>query len=404
VEPSDYCEANVISDTHSADARRPPTRGQVIGRSVLVVLILLVVIAGVAGYNFYNGYFVMRPKMMAMAAMPQTISALPAREEAWQDAVQSTGTLRAVRGADLSAQAAGVVQDIDFDSGNDVPAGKVLLRLKPNDDYAKLEQLEAAAELAQQTLKRDQEQFAAQAISQATLDTDTSTLKSARAQVLAQQALIEEKIVKAPFAGRLGIRLVDIGQYLSAGTSVVTLQALDPILIDFYVPQQALAQLKVGQALTASVDTYAGQTFSGTVESINAKVDAASRNVQVRAALRNADKRLVPGMFATVHIAAGATRQLITLPQTAITYNPYGDAVFVVQPGKSPDGKPISTAQQRFVRVGATRGDQVAIESGLKPGEVVVTAGQIKLRNGAAVAINNDVLPGNEAQPTPPNE
>ena len=169
-----------------------------------------------------------------------------------------------------------------------------------------MQQLEAAAELAAQTYKRDQEQFAAQAISQATLDTDVSTLKSARAQVAAQQALIEEKIVKAPFAGRLGIRQVDLGQYLTAGTTVVTLQALDPILIDFYVPQQALEHLKIGQAATATVDTYPGVSFTGVIESINSKVDTASRNVQVRASFHNADRRLVPGMFANVAVDSGA--------------------------------------------------------------------------------------------------
>ncbi len=204
------------------------------------------------------------------------------------------------------------------------------MRLKPNDDFAKLQQLEAAAELAAQTYQRDQEQFAAQAISQATLDTDVSTLKSARAQVAAQQALIEEKIVKAPFAGRLGIRQVDLGQYLSAGTPIVTLQALDPILIDFYLPQQALEQIKIGEAVGATIDTYPGIRFSGVIESINSKVDTASRNVQVRASFHNADRRLVPGMFATVAVDAGAAASQITLPQAAITYNPYGNTVYVV--------------------------------------------------------------------------
>ena len=179
-----------------------------------------------------------------------------------------------------------------------MPAGKLLLRLKPNDDFAKLQQLQAAAELAEQNYKRDQEQFAAQAISQATLDSDVSTLKSARAQVAAQQALIEEKIVRAPFAGRLGIRQVDLGQYLNAGTIIVTLQALDPILVDFYLPQQALEHIKIGQTATATVDTYPGVNFAGAIESINSKVDTASRNVQVRASFHNADRRLVPGMFA----------------------------------------------------------------------------------------------------------
>jgi membrane fusion protein (multidrug efflux system) len=237
------------------------------------------------------------------------------------------------------------------------------------------------------------------------LDTDVSTLKSARAQVAAQQALIEEKIIKAPFAGKLGIRQIDEGQYLSAGTTVVTLQALDPIFIDFYVPQQTLASVQAGQAVTATVDTYPGVRFAGAIASINSKVDLASRNVQVRASFHNADRRLLPGMYANVEIDIGTATEQLTLPQTAITYNPYGDTVFLVQQsGVDDKGKPKMTAQQRFVQLGATRGDQVAVRSGISAGDVVVTAGQMKLRNGSPVVVNNSVTPPNDSNPAPPNE
>lgn len=371
---------------------------------VIMVVAVVLLLGGIFGMQrFFGGMF--KKNMAAAAAAPQTVSTIEAATSPWQPFIQSTGTLRAVRGADLSAQASGVVDEIAFDSGNEVAAGKVLLRLKPNDDYAKLQQLQAAADLAEQTYKRDQEQFAAQAISQANIDTDVSTLKSARAQVAAQQALIEEKIVKAPFAGRLGIRQVDIGQYLTAGTAVVTLQALDPIFVDFYVPQQGLAQMKIGQPVSATVDTYARQIFSGAIEAINSKVDPNSRNVQVRATLHNPDKRLVPGMFANVRIQYGEKNDQITLPQTVVTYNPFGDTVFVVEKnGVDDKGNPRLTVQQRFVKLGATRGDQVAVSSGIKAGEIVVSAGQMKLRNGIAVAINNDVVPSNRPNPNPPNE
>jgi membrane fusion protein (multidrug efflux system) len=343
--------------------------------------------------------------MSAAASAPQTVSTTVAATAEWQPYYQSTGTLRAVRGADLSAQASGVVDKLDIESGKEVPLGKVLLRLKPNDDYAKLLQLQAAAELADQTYKRDMEQLAAQAISQANIDTDVSTQKSAHAQVAAQEALIEEKIVRAPFAGRLGIRQVDLGQYLAAGTTIVTLQALDPILVDFYLPQQALAQVKVGQPVVATVDTYPGQTFTGIVESINSKVDTGSRNVQVRASVHNADRRLVPGMFAGVRIEYGSRTAPVTLPQTAVTYNPFGNTVYVVeQHGVDDKGHPRSEVQQRFVKLGPTRGDQVAVNEGIKAGEVIVIAGQIKLRNGVPVVINNDVLPTDAISPKPPNE
>jgi len=366
---------------------------------VIMILAIAVVLGGIFGWQAFIASMI-RKHMSAGASAPVSVSTVTATVTQWQAQMQAVGTLRAVRGADLSAQASGVVDEIAFDSGNEVPAGKVLLRLKPNDDFAKLQQLEAAAELAAQTYKRDQEQFAAQAISQATLDTDVSTLKSARAQVAAQQALMEEKIVKAPFAGRLGIRQVDLGQYLSAGTPVVTLQALDPILIDFYLPQQALKQIKISGTVTATVDTYPGMHFNGVIESINSKVDTASRNIQVRASLHNADRRLVPGMFAAVAVDAGAAASRITLPQTTITYNPYGNTVYVVKRG----GGAHDTVQQRFVTLGDMRGDQVAVESGVNEGEVVVSAGQMKLRNGSAVVINNSVQPTDEANPMPPNE
>jgi membrane fusion protein, multidrug efflux system len=369
---------------------------------IVVILLVALVVGGVFGWQAIAGSF-FKKFMEQAAAAPQTVSTVTAAKASWQAQVRAIGSLRAVRGADLSAQAAGVVDSIEFDSGNDVPAGKVLLKLRPNDDFAKLDQLEAAAELAAQTLKRDQEQFAAQAVSQAVIDTDVSTLKAARAQVLAQRALIEEKIVKAPFAGRLGIRQIDLGQYLAAGTTIVTLQALDPILIDFYVPQQALKSVRPGQGVSANVDTFPGVDFPGVIESINSKVDPASRNVQVRASFKNADHRLVPGMFASVAIDAGAATSEITLPQTAITYNPYGNTVFLVEHGTS-GGKPRDTVQQRFVKLGDTRGDQVAVLSGIAPGDVVVSAGQMKLRNGTAIAINNAVQPTDEPKPTPPNE
>jgi membrane fusion protein, multidrug efflux system len=371
---------------------------------VIMLLVVAALLGLVFGWQLYGGKK-RGEYMAAAAAAPQTVSTIAAATSEWQPFAQSTGTLRAVRGADLSAQASGIVDQIDFDSGNEVPAGKVLLRLRPYDDYAKLQQLQAAAELAEQTHKRNQEQFAAQAVSQADIDSDVSTLRSARAQVAAQQAVINEKIVRAPFAGRLGVRQVDIGQFLTAGTPIVTLQALDLMLVDFYVPQQALAQMKIGQAVSITLDAYPKQVFGGAIEAINSRVDTASRNVQVRAHLRNPERRLLPGMFANVRVDYGDKSSLITLPQTVVTHNPFGDTVFIVeQNGTDAQGKPRSVVHQRFVKLGATRGDQVAVQSGIKVGEIVVSAGQLKLRNGTEVTINNAVLPANNPNPNPPNE
>ena len=371
---------------------------------VILVAAVVLILGGIFVWQSFIGRM-MGKYMAAAATAPQTVATVTAAEDQWRSRLQATGSLRAVRGADLSSQASGIVDEIHFDSGNDVPEGKVLLRLRPLDDYALLQQLEAAAMLAEQNYKRDQEQFAAQAISQAVIDGDQATLKTARAQVEAQHAFIQQKIVMAPFAGRLGLRQVDLGQYLAAGTAIVTLQALDPILIDFYLPQQALSQIKIGQPVGAAIDTYPGQTFKGVIEAINSKVDAASRNVQVRGSFHNADRRLMPGMYATVSIDVGEQTARITLPQTAITYNPYGDTVFVVeQAGADDKGKPRSIVKQRFVQLGATRGDQIAVLSGIKAGEIVVTAGQMKLRNGSAITINNSLTPTNEINPNPPNE
>jgi membrane fusion protein (multidrug efflux system) len=374
-------------------------------KPLLILLIVAgVILGGIFGWQLFISKMIAK-SMGAMATAPQTVSTVAAATTAWQSRTEALGTLRAVRGADLAAQASGVVDTIHIDSGADVPAGSVLLTLKPNDDPAKLAQLQAQAELAAITLKRDQEQLAAQAISQATVDTDVSSLKSARAQVVAQQALIEEKTVRAPFAGRLGIRQVDEGQYLTAGTTVVTLQALDPIFIDFYVPQQALSHVKMNQIVNATVDAYPGTTFHGKISAISSKVDSTSRNVQVRGSFPNADRRLYPGMYANVEIDNGEATSAVTLPQTAITYNPYGDTVFIVQKnGADEKGNPHLTVLQRFVTLGDTRGDQVSVLRGVAAGDEVVSAGQLKLRNGSAVVIDNKVRPSNEPHPTPPNE
>ena len=388
----------------SSRAPEPLKRSAMIKPIIIVVVLVVLLLAGITGSNIYFG--MKKGKQMALAfSAPATVATATATNTEWQAQSQAVGSLLAAKGADLAPQASGVVDRISFESGNDVKKGDVLLRLRPNDDPAKLAQLQAAAVLADLTLKRDREQLAAQAISQATVDTDVSNLKSANAQVAAQQALMEEKIVRAPFAGRLGIRQIDEGQYLTAGTTVVTLQALDPIYVDFYVPQQMLAALKKGETVTASVDAYPGAKFAGTISAINSKVDSASRNVQVRASLPNADRRLVPGMYATVEINNGAARSLVTVPQTAISNNPYGDVVYVVEKGGNDDqGHPKLTVQQHFVKLGPTRGDQVAIESGVSAGDVVVTQGQMKLRNGAPVTINNSTTPSNDPAPTPPNE
>ncbi len=326
---------------------------------------------------------------------PATVSTIVARTTDWQDTLQAVGTVRAVRGADLASEIAGVVDSVDFDSGRDVAAGTVLLRLRSNDDAAHLADLQAAADLAAANLARDTKQFRAQAVSQASVDADDSHLRSARAQVAQAQALAAEKIVRAPFAGRLGLRVVDQGQYLPAGTTIVTLQALDPLYVDFFVPQQDLAQVHMGEPATIHVDAYPGRDFTAHIAAISPKLDAASRMAQVRAATPNTDHALVPGMFASVQLRVGAVHRYVTLPNAAIVFNPYSSLVYVVEHGQ---------ARQVVVQTGATRGDQVAVTAGLKEGAVVVTAGQIKLRQGSQVVVNNTVMPANDPNPHPAEE
>jgi membrane fusion protein (multidrug efflux system) len=335
----------------------------------------------------------------ALAQMPPaTVSTIVAHVSDWQDTVQAVGSLRAARGADLAAEVSGIVDWIGFDSGAEVPAGAVLLRLRPNDDAAKIAELQAAVDLAQANLARDQKQFHAQAVSQATIDADDSHVRAARAQLAQQQALMAEKIVRAPFAGKLGLRQVDVGQYLSAGSMVVTLQALDPIYVDFYVPQQALPGLREGEVAAVSVEGYPGRAFQARIAAITPKLDTATRMAQIRATIDNRDHALLPGMFANVSVGSGPAHHYITLPNTAIVYNPYGSTVFVLGHDNPP------TVHEAVVKTGPTRGDQVAVTDGLHDGDVVVTAGQLKLRAGATVAVNNSVLPSNDPAPHPQEE
>ncbi len=333
---------------------------------------------------------------------PASVSTTIARFDQWQPTIQVVGSLKPVRGADLSVELPGVVAEVNFDSGGDVKAGEPIVRLIDDDDVAKLHTLEASRDLAQTNYNRDQAQLQRQLISQAQFDVTAANLKSYEAQVAEQRALLSKKTLRAPFAGHLGIRWINTGQYLTPGTAVVTLQVLDPIFLDFYIPQQQLDQIKVGQAVNVKVDSYPGTPFAGKITTIDPKVDPATRNVAVRATLPNAQRKLLPGMFANVEIMTGTPQRYITLPQTAITFNPYGNMVFLVKDGKdAKTGKESLIAQQTVVTTGTTRGDQIAVLAGLKEGDVVVSTGQTKLQNGAPVLVNNAVLPANESNPQP---
>jgi len=370
----------------------------VMRRRLIVVLVSAGILLGlVVGWNMLKGYFIAKA-LAGNASPPQTVSTTIARFSDWQPEVTSVGSLRAYRGVDVTTEVAGLVRTLNFKSGEDARSGAVLVELIADSDIAQLHALQAAADLAQTTYNRDKVQFDAQAISQATLDADAADLKNKRAQAEAQAALVAKKTLRAPFAGRLGITTLNPGQYLNPGDKVVTLQAIDPVLVDFRVPQVQLARISVGQVILLTTDAFPKQTFEGKVTAIDPRVDPATRNFQVEASVTNSDRKLLPGMFAHVAVQSGAIQHFLTLPQTAITYNPYGATVFVAL--KSQDGKSL-TAQQVFVTVSGTRGDQAAVSSGIKEGDQVVTTGQLKLKNGTALEIDNSVVPKDDPNPTP---
>ena len=374
-----------------------------IKRMLIMLAAVGVLFGGLFGFKAFVGTKI-RESIAAQGIPPQTVSTARAQFSEWQGEFQAVGTLRAVRGADIAPEVSGLITAIHFQSGQEVAEGAPLVQLNNESDVARLQSLMAAVELAEANYDRDQKQLAIQAVSQAVVDADAANLKSAKAQVAEQRALVAKKLVRAPFAGRLGIRAVDVGQYVNAGTKLVTLQALDPVYVDFYAPQKSLGRIALGQKITLKTDAFQGQQFTGEVSSIDPKVDPATRNVQVRATVRNAKRSLLPGMFATVVLASGGPQRFLTLPQTAVSYNPFGDTVFVVEESKGKDDKVALVAQQKFVTTGEARGDQVAILSGIKEGDTVVTAGQIKLRSGFPVIVNNAIQPTNEPAPQPKDQ
>jgi membrane fusion protein (multidrug efflux system) len=393
-----------------------------------VVVAMVALIGGIWWYNVSQKIAAYK----AMGTPKQSVTAMQAEPQEWRQQVTAVGSLHAVRGADLSNEVAGVVDAIHFESGVDVKAGTLLVEMRAGDDIGRLESLKATAELAQLNYQRAVKQFDAQAVSKAEVDTQQAQAKSAKAQVAEQQAIVDKKRIRAPFNGHIGIRNADPGQYLPAGSKLVTLQTLDPIHVDFFLPQQQLASLRVGQSVSALSDTYPGQNFSGRITAIDPKVDTETRNVQVRATLQNPKRQLLPGMYVNMQVDLGKPQRYITLPNTALTYNPYGTAVYVIttrakfeqaearkdaaakheQPAKetakTDEQKAADkaagdeqVARQVFVTAGPTRGDQVSVLKGIEVGEQVVTSGQLKLKNGTPVIINNKVLPANDPDPKP---
>jgi membrane fusion protein (multidrug efflux system) len=367
---------------------------------IVMLLVVTLLAAGLIGFQRFKAGILKQVIANIRSELP-TVAAGIATIQDWQPRQTAVGSARASNGADLAAEIAGVVDEIHFQSGQTVQAGSVLLQLRLNDDEAKLQQLEANADLAEVTLQRDERQLAAHGVAQATVDSDAANLKVARAEVAAQHAIIAEKTVRAPFAGKLGIRQVDLGQYIAAGTTIVTLQQLDPMFVDFYLPQQAVGQIAVGEKVEVTADAYPGRVFSGQILSLNAKVDPSSRMLQVRANIPNPDGALLPGMYLGVSVATGAVQPLVTIPTAAVAFNPYGSLVYVIHDDKDAHGEIRHVVQQQFVKTGDARGDQVSVLKGLSAHDVVVTAGQLKLHNKSVVTIDNSVEPLNDPAQAP---
>jgi len=370
-------------------------------KMIIMLIAIGVIFGGIFGYKAFMSYM-MKKYMTAGGTPPVTVSAVKAAFAEWQPQLSAVGSLRAVRGVDVTTEAAGLVQSIHFKSGEDVKAGQLLVQLNADTDNAQLQTLIAARDLSQSVYERNKKQFQVQAVSKASLDADAADLKVKQAQVAQQEAQMIKKSIRAPFAGRLGISSVNPGQYLNAGDKIVTLQALDSIYADFYLPQQELARLVRGQTVVAVTDTYPNKKFTGKITALSPKVDAQTRNVQIEALLDNPKHELLAGMYASLRVQSGKPQRYLTIPRSAVAFNPYGETVYVIEEkGKGADGKPSLAVRQSFVTTGPARGDQVAILKGLKEGDRVVTGGQLKLRNGSAVIIDNTVQPANDAHPAP---
>src|SRR5215212_5587000 len=365
-------------------------------------LMLAVVIAFIAIIGFYK-YSQIRTAMAQGAKFPppETVTSIVARQETWDTTLNSIGTVVAVQGVTVSADMPGVVEQIAFDSGRHVRKGDLLVRLDAKQERAQLAAAEAQRDLTRVELERARGLLEKQIIAQSVYDSLAAQQKQAEARAGEIRAAIQRKTIVAPFDGVLGIRQVNLGQYLAGGAPIVSLQSLRPAYVHFTVPQQELGGLAIGAKVDVTSDALGGATETGRIAALDSVIDEATRNVRVQAVFDNQDGRLRPGMFVQAQLSRGAKTTVVTLPASAISYAPFGDSVFVIEEVKGPDGKAYRGVRQQFVKLGGARGDQVAVVSGVKPGEEVATSGVFKLRPGAAVVVNNAIQPPNNAAPRP---
>jgi membrane fusion protein, multidrug efflux system len=367
-------------------------------KRMLIVLVLIAVIIGALGY-FKTRQIQAAMKSFSFQPPPEAVTTLVAKQETWPATLDVVGTMVAVHGVTVSADLPGTVDTINFDSGRAVQKGEVLVVLDTRQEKAQLASTEAQRDLAKINHARLQQLVDEGVISRADYDKAAADQKATEANVGEIQATIDRKTIRAPFSGVLGIRQVNLGQYLAAGNPIVPLQSIDPIYVNFNVPQQMTSAMKPGRVVHLTSDSLPGLAFTGRINAVDSVVDQGTRNIQVQATVTNPGGKLRPGMYVNVGVGVGANRSVISLPASAVNYAPFGDSVYIVGDVKGPDGKTFRGVRQQFVKLEGSRGDQVAVISGINPGDEVVTSGVFKLRNGAAVAVNNKVQPGNSPAP-----
>jgi len=367
-------------------------------RMLIMLAAVIAFIAIIGGFKFMQ---IKAAMSQSYTPPPEAVTTAIAKPETWSTTLNAIGTVAAVQGVTVSADLPGVVDEIDFDSGRAVNKGDVLVRLDTKQERAQLAAAEAAVTWAKVSYDRAKDLAAKGIGAQEAFDKAEADYKQAVAQVGEIRATIDRKTIHAPFAGVLGIRQVNLGQYLAAGAPIVTLQALRPAYVNFSVPQQEIGTLPIGTAVEVTSDALGGATESGTIKAFESVIDEATRNVRVQAVFDNRSGKLRPGMYVETRLARGGASNVIVLPASAISYAPFGDSVFIVDDEKGPGGKTYRGVRQQFVKLGGARGDQVGVLTGVKAGDEVVTSGVFKLRPGAAVIVNNAVQPNNNAKPRP---
>ena len=370
-------------------------------KRMILMLVATVVVLASLGFVKFKQVQTAVQAAASFAPPPEAVTSVVAKQEVWPDSLSVIGSMEAVHGVVVSADLPGTVSKINFESGQAVKEGDVIVELDTRQERAQLAALEAQRDLAKINFGRTQKLVDEGVISRQEYDTSVASQKQTEANVGEIRATIERKTIRAPFSGILGIRKVNLGQYLAAGNPIVQLQSLNPIYVDFGVPQQSGSQVKVGGNVTVTAQDLAGKEFTGRVTALDSVIDEATRNYQVQATLANPQGKLKPGMYVQVAMHYGKARNAVTLPASAISYAPYGDSVFIITDLKDPKGNSYRGVRQQFVKIDGSRGDQVAVVSGVKPGDEVVSSGVFKLRNGAAVTVNNKVQPENNPAPKP---